>query len=533
MRRLALATCAALAVACGRPDARFADRPIVWRVDDDRPVEGELEGRDFYRITYLIDGIVMRRSTRALELPDLEPAHNTNALDELPDSSWWNNRIGVRHVTPEEAATGAGAAGPPVLPLTITAGKTHGAKPGFFAKDAKGRKFLIKFDSQNAPGLESATSVVVNRIFWTLGYNVPNDSLVYFRREDLRVAPDATVENELKEEEPFSEQLLQKILRASPRLADGRIRASASEFLKGKPLGGIAMEGVRADDPNDTIPHEHRRELRALRVFGAWVNHADIKEDNTISMLVEQNGKRFVRHYLLDFGGAMGSIAGEDGKFEDGYEEGWDWEMNTRALVSFGLWQRPWEPIRDTPWVDVGPFTARYFDPPEWRPTHPYFPFYELDAADAYWGAKLVMRFDRKLLRAIVATGEYADPQAERYLVDTLLARRNAIGRAWLETVTPLDDFHIRGGYVCMYDLGVRYGLATSGRVQALDSESEVANEFTVEPGGRVCIPLPKHSRYSVYRLRTARLRERHPTMQLHVRGGRKPRVFGVVRVEP
>ena len=50
---------------------------------------------------------------------------------------------------------------------------------------------------------------------------------------------------------------------------------------------------------------------------------------------------------------------------------------------------------------------------------------------------------------------------------------------------------------------------------------------------GRVCIPLPRHDRYTVWRLRTRRDdRRTRPVMQVHLVGGRLPRVLGIVRSE-
>ena len=59
----------------------------------------------------------------------------------------------------------------------------------------------------------------------------------------------------------------------------------AGRGLPGKPLGGFRYYGTRPDDPNDIIDHEHRRELRALQVFGAWTNLVDMKAGNTLDML--------------------------------------------------------------------------------------------------------------------------------------------------------------------------------------------------------------------------------------------------------
>jgi hypothetical protein len=44
------------------------------------------------------------------------------------------------------------------------------------------------------------------------------------------------------------------------------------------------------------------------------------------------------------------------------------------------------------------------------------------------------------MIRAAVRTGQYSDPAAEKHIADTLIARRDAIGRAWLTNVNPVID---------------------------------------------------------------------------------------------
>lgn len=523
---------------------RFKDQPVVWQVEDTADIAEPSEA-PFYTLAYMGDMLVMRHLTRDLELRDREPAHNTNALDEVPNSTWFNNRIGVRDVPPEEAAAGSVTGGPPEVPLSIIGGKSGGGNPGFIAQDATGRRFIVKFDPKNNPEMQTATSVVVNRCFWTLGYNVPADTVFRFHRDDLTIADGATYKNELGKKKPITVEWVDDQLVESPRLADGGYRASASQFLDGIPVGGVAPEGKRFDDPNDTISHEHRRELRGLRVFAAWLGHTDMKEDNTLDMYVEQDGRHFLRHYLLDFGEALGAHQAEKGRLEDGWEHLLDWQMVGAGLFTFGLWVRPWERQEQTPWLSIGAFGAERFEPRSWREAYPYWPFWEADAADLYWGAKLVLRFDRPMLEAIVAEGQLSDPDAAEYLVDALWGRREKIGQTWLEAVTPLDYFSIHDGQLCAVDVGVQSGIAPDGVVERLpagyrpefdDDRAEGdrgVEGFRVRTDGTVCLPIAAQGGYTIDRLRIRRGRDFKPLMQVHYIAEGTPRIVGVIRVEP
>ena len=69
--------------------------------------------------------------------------------------------------------------------------------------------------------------------------------------------------------------------------------------------------------------------------------------------------------------------------------------------------------------------------------------FNNLTDQDAYWAAKIVMSFTEKEIRAIVRTAELSDSEAEQYLVNTLLARRDKIGKTWLARLSSFDAFEL------------------------------------------------------------------------------------------
>ena len=191
-------------------------------------------------------------------------AKNVNSFGEVPNSSWFTNRIGMYPMTPEEVARGPNTALGPSQDgqWIVTRGKTQGAMPGFFIEDALGDAYIVKFDAPQGPEMSSAADIIVSRFFHAAGYNVPEDSIVYFDPKILKMSPDAKFVDKKGRKRRMTQSDLDEILRYPVREPDGRIRAFTSKLLIGKPIGPFAYSGTRSDDPNDIIPHQDRRELR-------------------------------------------------------------------------------------------------------------------------------------------------------------------------------------------------------------------------------------------------------------------------------
>ena len=209
-------------------------------------------------------------------------AKNINTIDEVPDSSWFTNRIGARAITTEELVRGPNVGQPPdPSKWVLIREKTSGAHPGFTATDAKGETWFLEFDPPHAPEGATAAVAVASKIFWALGYNQVESFLTTFDPKNTTIDPKATIRRPNGKRSSFDQDDMNVILERVKRNPDGTYRVIAGRLLPGKILGGFQYAGTRPDDPNDVVPHEHRRELRALRVFGAWTNLTDIKAKNT------------------------------------------------------------------------------------------------------------------------------------------------------------------------------------------------------------------------------------------------------------
>ena len=108
-------------------------------------------------------------------------AQNVNTIDEVPDSSWFTNRIGTTALTIDEIVRGP-AIGPPPDPShwVIWRAKTSGSHAGFTAKDAKGDIWFLEFDPAYYPNAATAAAVMGSKFYWALGYNQVESYLTTF-----------------------------------------------------------------------------------------------------------------------------------------------------------------------------------------------------------------------------------------------------------------------------------------------------------------------------------------------------------------
>ena len=457
-------------VRAGEP---LRDGPVVWASDDRRDVP-EPKERD---PNLLRDGVdesffdpigrlfnpsrLIRKAGTPFGGDHVAAASNVNALDEVPNSTWFTNRIGLRPVTAEEAAAGPTTGDGPDRsgPWTVIRAKTEGVTPGFNIKDAKGTVYVIKFDPPCCPGMSSAAGVITGRFLYTAGYNVPEDFVVTFRREEIRLGEKVNLTEPDGTKRPMTVEDLDRILASVKQEPDGSWRAIASKFLSGKPVGPFDWHGRRKDDPNDHVRHENRRELRGLRVIAAWLAHFDMKQQNTLDMYVAESGRRYVRHHLIDFASTLG--AGATGPFpKANYEYVFDVPASMGRAASLGLFESPWRSIKRPEGLDeVGYLESEKFEPSKWKPLDPNATFANLTDRDGYWAAKVVSAFTDAHVDAVVATGKYRNPEAAAYVARMLKERRDKVARHWFDRKAPLDFFSAEGGTLRFHDLGAERGI--------------------------------------------------------------------------
>jgi hypothetical protein len=446
---------------------RFYPDDPIW-VDEDRALDADKVaehedsgGYDFLNNTFLNPG--ERRSVRAM---------NVNTLDEVPDSSWWTNRIGRKPMTLEELVRGPDLREVTSLEgWTISAGKSTGLQPGFRMTDPSGHTYQIEIDTRSNPELATGAEIVGTAFYHAFGYYVVEVYLAELDPAKLVLSPKATIKDPANgRRRKLTRHDIAAVLRQAERMPNGRIRVLVSRFAEGRPAGNFRYYGTRPDDPNDVVPHEHRRELRGARVFGAWLNHDDSRGVNSLDFIVGPKGQRWVKHYMFDFGSMLGSGTTHAQVHRAGNEYIFEWAPGWLTLATLGFYTRPWMRIDypDMP-ESVGRIEADVFDPLQWRPEYPNPAFDNMRPDDAFWAARIVSRFSPEAIRAIVGKARYSDPRATEYLADVLVKRREKVLRTWLNGVNPMVDLALDGsGRLTFANASVDAGAAPSAESYTL-----------------------------------------------------------------
>ncbi len=427
-----------------------------------------------------VDSLIFRPWTDTFGIVTSGEAVNVNSLDEVPDSSWFVNRIGAHAITARDLDLGACASEQLLDPdhaadgsWLIDKGKGEGSTPGFRVVVPGKGKFMLKADAptDQQPERMAAASTIGAAIFHAVGYYISCERVVYIRPSILRLKPGLTSKGNFEEERPFDQSALDRVLAGSSH-RNSLVRLSASAWLPGHAIGPFRFENVRADDPNDVVPHQDRRELRGMRVLASWLGRHDAREANSYDAWFADNKKPedsspgHVIHYQLDVSETFGSLSLGGGDNPTAWS--WDpvarrlnhsyvidWADIGKDLFTLGIPLRSWDKAHLTPERErFGYFNADDFDPDEWKAMYPNAAFSRATERDNAWMARILAHFTPEMVRALARLGDFTDPANTDYLANVLERRLQRILVRYLTRLSPIADVRVEeGDRLCAVDL--------------------------------------------------------------------------------
>ncbi len=512
---------------CASEPRRFPLRDPVWMDDDLRPVsvpcyEHEDDGKTETHcrpkeyvspIAWdVADKTVFRPVVKFLAADMGFEAKNVNAVDEVPNSSWFTNRLGVEAFTAEDMQRGS-CPKKMLDPVNdadgswvVDQGKPNGANPGFRVNIKGTGKFMLKADPNGEGDKATGATAIASRLYHAAGYWSVCDTVVYVPRRLLTLKPGLKFADNSGIEKEFDQAALDNVLNNARKKGD-HVRMLASLWLPGRTVGPFTYEDTRADDPNDVIPHEDRRDLRGARLMAAWLAHFDSREQNSMTTWhsVDPENKDsspgHTIHWYIDLGDSFGSH--------------WEWESLNRRInksyyfdpgdvafdfITLGIPKRPWDDAKITPGAEqFSYFVNDVFEPEEWKGGYPNPAFARMTELDAAWMARIISRFDDDLIRTAVDVGQYQTKGHPELLTAVLIKRRDAIRARYFANLSPLAEVTAEGSRVCAADLARAAGtwpekdFAYSASMWTGSSlDDNTALKPAAEAGGKVCVELPR-----------------------------------------
>jgi len=457
-----------------------------------------------------MDNSVFRPISDALAISTAKEAVNANSIDEVADSAWFTNRIGVGAISLEDLRNGACRPSQYLAPSSaidgswvIDQGKPNGDSLGFRVRVRGNGKYMFKNDADNTPERATAASVIGAAAYYAVGFFTSCEQIIYFRRSLLKLTPGLRYEGNNGMEHVFDRKALEMVLSQANKRGE-LIRMQASAWLPGYLIGPFRYEGTRGDDPNDIIPHEDRRELRGARLLAAWLNHFDSREQNTMDSwiadrpAVPDSSPGYVRHYYLDTSDSLGSEWAWDGVSRRlGRSYVLDWGDIGSDFLTLGIPTRNWEAVQRAPGHEkFGYFDVATFDPERWKNEYPNPAFGRMTERDGAWMARILAHFTKEMVRTLAEMGDFSDPADTDYLAYVLEARLERILDRYLTRLSPLSHVHLESGTnLCALDLA-RYRHVREGSAFRYEARFDVNEPLPTraESDGRVCVALPRPS---------------------------------------
>jgi hypothetical protein len=482
-----------------------------------------------------LDRSLFQPLSEACALTKSGRAINVNAIDEVPDSSWFQNRIGAGGMSVEAVAHGAcGSSRLNVNgPWTVISGKPDGANPGFTIRANDGNKYLLKFDGQLQPERASAGDVIGSRVYYAAGFSTPCNQVVWFSPSILTIAPTAMAEAADGKRHHMTAKDLDRIFVQAARGKSGVLRAGASRLFDEKPLGPWTYDGLRSDDPNDVVPHEDRRELRGSYVLAAWLDHVDARDQNTLSLWHRLSGSQgYVSHAFIDWGDCLGLFwdIRLTQMVRRGHSYLFDLPQIAADYITFGAVRRVWEGARLGPaGLPLGFFDIARFQADNWKPSYPNPAFSRRDEADCAWMARVIAHFSDEMLEAIVHEARLSNPLMQRELLATLRGRRDKLTSRFFARTSPLawPSIELAGAAaerLCVSDLAVRANTVLqasrgySAELTASDGLRSAKLDVQRPAADRICVDLPSAG-------------PARPTVEFSVIGGEAQRLKALIHL--
>ena len=437
--------------------------------------------------------------SRALSIQVSGEAANATSLDEVADSAWFDNRIGVTPLSDAQRTLGA-CTPEDLLPdevadgeWIVDHGKENGSTLGFRITVPGKGMYMLKADDTGIPERASAASVIGAALYNAVGFSTTCEQVVVIRRAQLTLLPGLATVSNAGISVPFDAAALDKVLKSSTQIGK-RTRMQASKWLPGSAARPVPIRSARA----------RRRPQRCDRARGSSraarqpavggldesLGRARAELDGSLwlaqrfqeahAVVARLRASLHPRHERRDR--RRDGYVGRD-EFASGHAYIVSLADIAIDFVTLGAIERPWDRARPEPHREkFGLFSVRDFDPEHWKGMYPNPAMLRMTERDGAWMARIIARFTADDLHALAAMGRFADPLDADYLAEVLRERQHELLARYLTRLSPIADVHtVATDQLCAVDLARSSERARQLRITFTIGSSNAASGRRIE----------------------------------------------------